>query len=116
MNVAGFLARLEPAVASECVLWRGGANKDGYGLLRCWFIAGMPVVAYAHRVAYLLFREPFDLELTLDHLCRVKLCCNPYHLEVVTRIENIDRMNEHNGMPRDECGRFRISSEAWEEF
>lgn len=29
--------------------------------------------------------------LELDHLCRVRCCCNPSHLEPVTRAENIRR-------------------------
>lgn len=44
-----------------------------------------------HRLVwtYLVGQIPDGLEL--DHLCRNKPCCNPEHLEPVTRSENIRR-------------------------
>ena len=36
----------------------------------------------------------------LDHLCRVALCVNPAHLELVTRTENIRRQHQANGWGR----------------
>lgn len=45
----------------------------------------------AHRVAYELFVGPIPEGLTLDHLCRVRHCVNPLHLEPVTRGENTRR-------------------------
>jgi hypothetical protein len=34
---------------------------------------------------------PIPEGLNIDHLCRVKACCNPAHLEPVTQHENIMR-------------------------
>ena len=48
---------------------------------------------YVHRIMYRLFRGEIDPELTLDHLCRVRNCVNPDHLEEVTHGENISRGN-----------------------
>jgi hypothetical protein len=45
----------------------------------------------AHRVAYELFKGPIPAGMDLDHLCRVRCCCNPDHLEPVTRKENLRR-------------------------
>jgi hypothetical protein len=45
----------------------------------------------AHRVSYEFFREPIPEGLAIDHLCRVKNCVNPWHLEPVTMRENVLR-------------------------
>ncbi len=41
-----------------------------------------------HRIAYEEFVGPVPNGLHLDHRCRVRLCCNPAHLEPVTQQEN----------------------------
>ncbi len=46
---------------------------------------------YAHRVSYELFVDAIPDGLTLDHLCRVRHCVNPSHLEPVTMRENLMR-------------------------
>lgn len=38
----------------------------------------------AHRWSYERFRGPIADGMTLDHLCRVPSCVNPWHLEEVT--------------------------------
>jgi hypothetical protein len=48
-------------------------------------------VVKAHRVAYELYVGPIPEGLTIDHLCRVRTCVNPLHLEPVTLAENIKR-------------------------
>lgn len=45
----------------------------------------------AHRYVYELHKGPIPPGLTLDHLCRVRDCVNPDHLEPVTRGENVLR-------------------------
>lgn len=44
-----------------------------------------------HRATYMHFVGPIPDGLELDHLCRVRACCNPAHLEPVTRQENVLR-------------------------
>jgi hypothetical protein len=46
---------------------------------------------YAHRAAYEEAYGPIPDGLVIDHLCRVRWCCNPEHLEAVTNRENILR-------------------------
>ena len=45
----------------------------------------------AHRVVYEALRAPIPVGLTLDHLCRNRLCVNPKHLEAVSLAVNIRR-------------------------
>lgn len=75
-----------------CWLWQSVINHDGYGRYNVGRAAiHNDCYAYAHRVAYLLARGPVPLGLSLDHLCRRRDCCNPYHLEPVTIRENTFR-------------------------
>jgi len=74
------VSRPVPAgVVGPCWEWLGSADEKGYGRVT---ISG--VVFKVHRLAYAHLREPFPLELVIDHLCRNHLCCNPTHLEPVT--------------------------------
>lgn len=69
-----------------CWIWSGPRYKAGYGR----FYLGQEAV-YAHRVMYMAFVGDIPKGLHTDHLCRVRECCNPAHLEVVTCRENIMR-------------------------
>lgn len=44
-----------------------------------------------HRVSYAAFVGPVPDGLVLDHLCRVRACVNPDHMEPVTTRENLVR-------------------------
>jgi len=44
-----------------------------------------------HRWAYTYFVGPIPEGATLDHLCRHRWCVNPWHLEPVSRGENVLR-------------------------
>lgn len=70
--------------ADGCWLWTASLNDAGYGQI--YNGAGRP--ERAHRVAYELLVGPIPPGLHLDHLCRVRHCVNPAHLEPVTIAEN----------------------------
>lgn len=87
-----FTANYIPEPNSGCWLWIGSLTGTGYGGI----CTGRPRVGkstkeVAHRVAYKLFKGPIPEGLDLDHLCRVRSCVNPDHLEPVTRSENLKR-------------------------
>lgn len=69
-----------------CWIWTGSRYKAGYGR----FYLGQEDV-YAHRVMYMIFIGEIPKDLHTDHLCRVRECCNPEHLQPVTCRENIMR-------------------------
>lgn len=69
-----------------CWLWKGTRLKDGYGQ---FWASGKHV--YAHRFSYEMHVGPILPGVCLDHICRVRNCVNPEHLEPVTIQENIRR-------------------------
>lgn len=66
-----------------CWLWIGSRTHDGYGL----FGADNRRTG-AHRFSYEFHVGPIPDGLQLDHLCYVRNCVNPAHLEPVTAAEN----------------------------
>jgi len=65
--------------------WTGGLGNE-YGQTS-WF----NVSVSTHRLAYALLRGAIPHGMELDHLCRNRACCNPWHLEPVTHKENLRR-------------------------
>jgi hypothetical protein len=76
-----------------CWIWDGGRAGTGYGLFHSESGKTVP----AHRYAYELLRGAIPAGLELDHLCRVRDCVNPDHLELVTHAENLRRGNGWSG-------------------
>ena len=74
----------------ECWLWTGAKGGDGYGMHGVTE-DGRRYTRQVHRLAYTLAVGEIPDGLTIDHLCRNRLCCNPNHLEVVSIRENILR-------------------------
>lgn len=72
-----------------CVIFTGHLNNNGYGTIATGGRHGKQL--YAHRAAYTLLVGPIPDGLVLDHLCRVRRCINPHHLEPVTQEENVRR-------------------------
>jgi hypothetical protein len=69
-----------------CWLWTAAKSPAGYGYFRVGGRAGQYVIA--HRYAYTATTGQIPEGLVLDHLCRVRQCVNPAHLEPVTQAEN----------------------------
>jgi hypothetical protein len=73
---------------STCWLWTAGTCR-GYGYFATARKNGRHGRSLrAHRVAFELLRGPIPNGMQLDHLCRVRGCVNPDHLEVVTGATN----------------------------
>lgn len=79
-----FVAKTEPGERG-CVLWTGCLNSRGYG---CFSFGGKGKTVLAHRWVYEHFVGPIPAGLTIDHLCRVRRCVNPAHMEPVSVAEN----------------------------
>ena len=80
------MARIIPVTESGCWLWEGSFDSGGYGEVQ-----HHGKRFKVHRYIYLTLVGPIPDGKQLDHLCRVRSCCNPAHLEAVTARENTMR-------------------------
>lgn len=70
----------------ECWLFAGNLGDTGYGEIH---FGGK--TTKAHRAMYEAHKGKIPEGLVIDHLCMVKACINPEHLEAVTSDENARR-------------------------
>ena len=71
---------------SGCWPWIGFIKPSGYGEI--WRRGRHQK---AHRVIFEMIRGHIPERMQIDHLCRVRHCVNPDHMEVVTQKVNILR-------------------------
>lgn len=72
----------------SCWLWIGAiSGGTGYGS----FMNRDQIHLGAHRFAYEALVGTIPSGMTIDHLCRVRRCVNPAHLEAVPIAENLRR-------------------------
>lgn len=67
-----------------CWLWSGALGRDGYGKFSMGPGGCIPV----HRAVLLMIGISIPRDLVVDHICRVRNCVNPAHLQIVDRREN----------------------------
>lgn len=82
------MSHVSPEPNSGCWLWTHRVTGEGYAMYWNWPTKQWRI---AHRHAYLTFVGPIPEGLHLDHLCRVRCCVNPDHLEPVTPLVNTRR-------------------------
>jgi hypothetical protein len=83
----------------KCHIWQGQVDHSGYGDFKVYSRELKKRVSIkAHRFAYAIHfgfdKLPAGVandnkSLVLNHKCYNRLCVNPYHLEVITGIENV---------------------------
>lgn len=77
---------LNRSIEGDCWRWLGAHTPTGYGQLS---VNGKKKAV--HRLAHELFIGPIPDGLEVDHLCGVRDCLNPAHLEAVTHRVNLLR-------------------------
>lgn len=92
--VASFWAKVDQGAESGCWLWTASIGPDGYGRM---YDAPRGKFVLAHRFSVGLVEHLHD-DLEVDHLCRVRHCVNPDHLEQVSQAENKRREMEARGL------------------
>jgi hypothetical protein len=83
-----FARKCAPPDENGCIRWTGSHNWGGYGQFVHRRLDGRPGTL-AHRFAWEHFhKRTIPDGLDLDHLCRVRDCVNPDHLDPATRSTN----------------------------
>lgn len=78
-------------IIEKCWEWTGTLNPGGYGsIMYKSHSQGI------HRHVYAILNGPIPERMEIDHLCRNRKCCNPNHLELVTKSKNLQRGKHSN--------------------
>lgn len=87
VNTIDRLLKKVEKMPDGCWLWQGSIHPiTGYaGVYVNW------KSKLAHRAIYEMTKGSIPKDYQIDHLCSVRHCVNPDHLEAVTRRENVRR-------------------------
>ncbi|GAA1411874.1 hypothetical protein AUR04nite_00650 [Glutamicibacter uratoxydans] len=96
-----FWTRVEQG-PNGCWIWVGGKRGNGYGQFAIKTSEGRWTQTTSHRWAYASCGNEIPSGWEVDHLCKVRSCVRPDHLEAVTVAEN--RRRRDLGHPL-ECDR-----------
>lgn len=83
--------RVQPCPTTGCWLWMAAVHRvKGYGTITVSRakLGLKHTSAPVHRVFWEKVNGPVPAGMVLDHICRVRSCCNPDHLRAVTQYEN----------------------------
>lgn len=98
--VARYASDVYPEPNTGCWIWVGCTSRVGYGMIAVPKESGQPFGTGAHRVFYQALRGIIPRGMVIDHLCKVKACVNPDHMEVVTLAENTRRAQSGSKHPK----------------
>ena len=80
--------------SSGCWISDYAPGTHGYAVIGWRGEDGKSRAALVHRVTWQAVNGPVPEGMTLDHLCRVRRCVNPDHLEPVSQMENNRRYTD----------------------
>lgn len=69
-----------------CWIWRGRPGPIGYVDIKRWGRRWL-----AHRFAWTYTNGPIPEGMTVDHICFVRNCVNPDHLQLLSHEDNVRR-------------------------
>ena len=78
-----------------CWLFNGAKHSRGYGNVRV-IIDGKKTCRTAHKISYEHHKGPVPEGMVVRHMCDVRRCINPDHLELGTHQENINDIITRN--------------------
>lgn len=94
-DIDAFWARVDSSAGSEgCWEWTGSRNpRTGHGYLTLGSRQ-----QFAHRLAYQLSGHSIPVGMLIMHTCGNPSCCNPGHLEMGTRADQMARRSRRRAL------------------
>lgn len=104
-EAAAFWSKLDKTAPNGCWEWTRAVKSNGYGVVwmggRCH---------HTHRVAYALAVGPLTEGLDVRHACDNRKCCNPAHLSLGTRKQNMrDAVDRGRSARGERAGMAKLS-------
>lgn len=105
---AKLLSKIAIDQLTGCWLWTDYIRPNGYAYMRI----GRKAQPAIHRVSYKLFKGEIPENYHVHHLCGVKHCCNPEHLELQLPSQHQSLHRSHithcpKGHPYDEENTYK---------
>lgn len=101
-----FWAKVLRGGPDECWPWQGYTKPSGHGLTS---LQSLPI--HAHRKAWILTHGAIRGEFCVNHRCDNAVCCNPDHLYLGTRADNMVDLWAKTPSGERTMGRMRVLSE-----
>lgn len=96
-----FCERVVAFDRDSCWLWMGAVNAYGYGYINLTYAERKATGHHTLMVpsfALEAMRGPLPPGIIPDHLCKMRRCANPRHLDPVTQAMNVLRGNSPSGL------------------
>lgn len=110
MNVRERLKKRISQQPTGCWEWTGAVSEHGYGRIK---VDGINCLA--PRMSWCLFKGNIPRDICVLHKCDNRLCINPKHLFLGTRVDNIRDMvkkNRQRGLKCEANPRSKLTRKA----
>ena len=107
--VLRLLVSLEPD--GDCLVSSYSVGSHGYSQIG-WAEDGKTRMRLGHRVAWEATHGAIPDDLTIDHICRNRRCCNVAHLRLMSNVDNARDNGNHrkthcpHGHPYDDANTY----------